>query len=223
MKPLDVSVVIIARNEQSSIDSAIRSAIEAGAVEVIVCDGGSQDQTIARATSAGATKVIRSVPGRGIQLNAGAMFAKGEFVLFLHADNQLGEHCLQQICDCGDVVWGAFRQDIDAKGRKYRWLEKGNALRVRWFKMAFGDQAIFVNRSAFKKNGGFDEIPLMEDLEFSRRMREIATPVLLPGPVRISPRRWQQHGVIRQTLHNWSLQLAHKLGVPSSRLANWYR
>ncbi|TWT84006.1 Glucosyl-3-phosphoglycerate synthase [Planctomycetes bacterium CA13] len=223
MKPSDISVVIPTWNEETTIEGSIRSAIEAGAVEVIVCDGGSNDNTIARATEAGASAIIRSVPGRGVQLNAGAMFAKRDFVLFLHADNRLSHDCLRQICDSPDVVWGAFKQQIEAKGFVYRWLEKGNATRVKWRNMAFGDQAIFVERSTYKKHGGFEEIPLMEDVAFSRQMRKVAKPRLLAGPVIISARRWQRRGVIRQTLRNWYLQFAYAVGVPPRRLAKWYR
>jgi hypothetical protein len=89
--------------------------------------------------------------------------------------------------------------------------------------MPFGDQAIFVRRDVFKKQGGFAEIPLMEDVELSRSLRRIARPLLLPGKVTISPRRWQRRGVIRQTMQNWSIQLSYALGTPAERLRKRYR
>ncbi|QDT09493.1 TIGR04283 family arsenosugar biosynthesis glycosyltransferase [Planctomycetes bacterium K23_9] len=223
MNPSDISVVIPALNEQDSIGACIQSAFAAGATEVIVADGGSQDATATRATEAGATKVIRSLPGRGTQLNSGATFASKEYVLFLHADNRLSENCLQQICLCTDVVWGAFGQSIDSDRFVFRLLEKGNALRVKWRGLPFGDQAIFVRRSTYKQQGGFDEIPLMEDVQFSKLMRRIAKPTFLPGPITISARRWQKTGVVRQTLRNWKIQLAHRCGVSPQRLRKWYR
>lgn len=223
MKPSDISVVIPAINEESSIAAAIRSAREAGADDVIVSDGGSNDGTAQVAGASGATKVIRSLPGRGIQLNSGAVFAEKTFVLFLHADNRLDASCLQQICDQPDLVWGAFRQRIESPRPAFRAIEWGNAMRVRYRRMPFGDQAIFVRRDIYKEQGGFAEVPLMEDVDFSKRMRQIARPHLLAGPVLISPRRWQQTGVYRQTLRNWSIQIAYAMGASPENLKKRYR
>ena len=124
MTPADISVVIPTINEENSIGIAIESALRAGAVDVIVADGGSTDRTADCAATAGATKVIRSLPGRGIQLNSGAVFAEKGIVLFLHADSRLAANCLQQICDHGDIVWGAFRQRIDSPQSVFRWIEE---------------------------------------------------------------------------------------------------
>ncbi|EMI22010.1 glycosyl transferase, group 2 family protein [Rhodopirellula maiorica SM1] len=223
MNPSDISVVIPTLNEAATIENAVRSAIDAGATEIIVCDGGSEDQTTDVAADAGASKIIRSISGRGIQLNAGAVFASREVVLFLHADSLLGESCLQQICDVPDLVWGAFEQHIAHPRSAYRLIEKGNAARVRFRGMAFGDQAIFVRRETYKKVGGFEEIELMEDVAFSRTMRAIAKPVLLPGPVTISARRWEQRGIVMQTLRNWNLQCRYRLGASPRQLAKRYR
>ncbi|TWU43228.1 Glycosyl transferase family 2 [Novipirellula aureliae] len=223
MKPSQISVVIPTLNEESVVADAVRSAIEAGATEVIVSDGGSRDQTIPNATAAGASKIIRSLPGRGIQLNAGAVFASHEVVLFLHADCRLSEASLLQICESSEVVWGAFVQQIEAKGLGYRLLEKGNAMRVKYRWLPFGDQAIFVRRATYKEQGGFEEISLMEDLAFSKWMRKIAKPVLLPGPVSMSPRHWEKRGIVRQTAFNLWLQLSYACGVSPDRLAKRYR
>jgi hypothetical protein len=130
---------------------------------------------------------------------------------------------LHQICEQDDVIWGAFRQRIPNKRRVYRWLETGNAWRVRMRSMPFGDQAVFVDRRLFHRQGGFDEIPLMEDVALSRKLRRIARPILLPGPVTIDPRRWERNGVVTQTLRNWSIQTAYHCGVSPERLAKWYR
>ncbi|MCG8652953.1 MAG: TIGR04283 family arsenosugar biosynthesis glycosyltransferase [Pirellulales bacterium] len=223
MTPADISVVIPAINEEASIAASVESALLAGAGEVIVCDGGSTDQTHARARQAGAAKIVQSLPGRGIQLNAGAMFAEGRFVLFLHADNRLGQACLQQICEHSEAKWGAFRQRIDSPRWIFRAIERGNTLRVQWRRMPFGDQAIFVQRELWKQQRGYAEIPLMEDVEFSKRLRKIAKPLLLDGPVTISARRWQKRGVLRQTLLNWSLQIAYFFGADPENLVRRYR
>ncbi|MFK8110945.1 MAG: TIGR04283 family arsenosugar biosynthesis glycosyltransferase [Rubripirellula sp.] len=222
MTPTDISVVIPVLNEEDEIAMAIESAFAAGAREVIVVDGGSQDRSVRIATESRATKIVRSIPGRGIQLNSGAFVAESEFVLFLHADNRLSESCLKQILQHPDCTWGAFRQRIDSNRLIFRFIEWGNSLRVTWSQKPFGDQAIFVRRSVFKREGGFAEIPLMEDVEFSKRMGKVAKPLLLDGPLSISSRRWQKHGVIRQTLRNWSLQIQFAFGASPEKLKRRY-
>lgn len=222
LKPSDVSVIIPVLNEQHCIADAIRSAHRAGAGEVIVSDGGSTDDTQIAATSAGATKWVRSFPGRGTQLAGGLSIAQKDIVLFLHADNELDQTCLTQICQLDSFVWGAFRQRIDSDRRVYRMIEAGNAARVRWKSMAFGDQAIFADRKTLLNHGGVAEIPLMEDVEMSGRLRRLGKPVLLDGPVRISSRRWEQTGVVRQTLRNWWLQCRYAAGASPSDLAKRY-
>ncbi len=222
MTPADISIVIPAINEQDAIATSIESAIAAGATEIIVSDGGSRDDTVANAKAAGATKLVASLPGRGIQLNAGAFVAQREYLLFLHADNVLAADCLQQICD-EEAEWGAFRQRIDADGFRYRMLEWGNALRVTWRGVPFGDQAIFVRRALYKQQGGFPEIPLMEDVALSKTLRKVAKPKLLDGPVTISARRWQTKGVVRQTLLNWRLQIAYACGASPESLKKRYK
>lgn len=222
MTPADVSVVIPAINEECTVAGAIASALQAGAGEVIVADGGSNDRTREIASQSGASKIVRSLPGRGIQLNSGSLLADREILLFLHADNRLGVDCLEQICHSTDVTWGAFRQRIDASETIFRLIESGNAMRVAYLKKPFGDQAMFVRRDLFKQQGGFAEIPLMEDVELSIRLRAIAKPRLLDGPVSISARRWQQKGPVGQTLLNWSIQFAYWLGVPAEKLKQRY-
>lgn len=222
MTPADVSVIIPTWNEESAITRAIRSALDADAGEIIVCDGGSSDGTLEAASQAGATKVIQCSAGRGTQLSAGANSASRKIVLFLHADARLGKESLQQICDLGeDLKWGAFQQSIQHTSVLYRLVEFGNSLRVKWRRMPFGDQGIFVRRDLLMEAGGVAEIPLMEDVDLSRRLGKIAKPVLLPGPIEVDSRRWQKRGLVRQTLRNWSIQFAYKLGVSPERLKTW--
>lgn len=226
MTPDDISVVIPAVNEAQRISRAIRSARDAGAKEVIVCDGGSDDPTAEVARRAGAL-LCESEPGRGPQLRAGAMQATKTVLLFLHADNALDQGCLQQICVAAEInteqqLWGGFRQRIDGEHFLYRCLEHGNAARIRYRGMPFGDQAMFVSKSAYEQVGGFEAIPLMEDVNLSRALRQLSWPILLEGPVHVAARRWQQRGVVRQTARNWWIQVAHHLGVKEQRLSKWY-
>lgn len=219
-----VSVVIPTLNEAPRIAESIRRAWVAGANEVIVCDGGSRDDT-AEIAQQQSCRFVETAQGRAVQQNAGARLATGDVLLFLHADNWLEAGAIDQVrrllagrkCICG-----AFEQRIDAPGRVFRWLERGDALRMRFFGLAYGDQGIFVRREAFDAVGRFPEIPLMEDVRLMRKLRRRGRPVLLPGPIHVSPRRWQEHGVLRQTLRNWSLLLAEKCGVPPQRLARHY-
>ena len=219
-----ISIIVPALNEAASIAAAVESASASRPHEILVVDGGSTDETPALAQEAGAT-VLGAMRGRGIQQNAGAGHATGDVLLFLHADTHLAaDGCRQIEAALRDprVLCGAFRQHIDAGQRRYRLLERGNAWRVRWLGLPYGDQGIFVRRSTFDQLGGFPEVPFMEDWLLMRRLRRLAWPVLLPGPLHVSARRWQRHGVLRQTLRNWCLTAAATAGVSPQRLARFY-
>ncbi|HZN36228.1 MAG TPA: TIGR04283 family arsenosugar biosynthesis glycosyltransferase [Pirellulaceae bacterium] len=221
---LRLSVVIPALNEAPLVGRAVSSAWEAGADEVLVADGGSSDGT-PRAAACSA-QVIAAPRGRAAQQNAAARLASGDVLLFLHADNWLAPDAGRQIraaLAAGPATHGALWQRIEAAGWCYRWLERGNAARVRWCGVPYGDQAIFIRRAVFEAAGGWPEAPLLEDVILMRRLRRASWPLLLPGPVFVSPRRWQRHGVIRQTLRNWRLLAAFALGASPERLAAQYR
>ncbi len=220
-----LSIVIPTLNEASGIEHTVLRALELRPIEVVVADGQSQDRTGELARLAGAV-VVSSERGRGQQLNAGARGATGDVLLFLHADCWLEPQAVEQLETVfrdDQVIGGAFRQRIDHDRPIFRWLERGNAARVRWRHMAYGDQGIFVRRSAFEAVGGFAEVRLMEDVllmrEFCRRRWRIE---LLPGPIHVDPRRWLKHGVVRQTLRNWTLLAGLKLGISPDRLAEYY-
>ncbi|MGI8978542.1 MAG: TIGR04283 family arsenosugar biosynthesis glycosyltransferase [Pirellulaceae bacterium] len=220
-----ISVIIPALNEAANIVRAVTSAQASGAEEVIVADGGSGDETCMLAELSGA-KVVLAPRGRAVQQNAGARVASGDVLLFLHADNWLGEDAITQVRSAANrrknKLCGAFQQKIEAFPFIYRLLERGNAERVRWFGLPYGDQAIFVTRELFDRVGGFPEEPFLEDVLLMQRLRRLSWPLLLPGPVHVSPRRWEQRGVLRQTLRNWAILTAFSLGASTQRLAAWY-
>ena len=222
---MNISIIIPALNEEPNIAAAVDRAWQTRPAEVIVVDGGSRDSTISLAHGAGAD-VIECLPGRARQQNAGARRATGDVLLFLHADTWLAPEGLAQIeAALADerVLCGAFIQRIDAEERLYRWLERGNAWRALRRGLPYGDQGIFTRRSVFLEQGGFPDLQLMEDVMFMRQLRRRTRPVLLPGPLHVSARRWQRHGVIRQTACNWLLLAAARLGVHPDRLARFYK
>jgi len=219
-----ISVVIPAINEAPSIERAVESSQKAGFDEVIVADGGSEDETPRLASRCGAS-VVHGPRGRADQQNLGAQHATGDVLLFLHADNWLAPAVGPQLRDClsePKVLGGAFEQRIEATGLLFRLLERGNAARVHWRGLAYGDQALFMRRETFDQLGGFPSVKLMEDVLLMRAFRKLGRAQLLPGPVYVHPRRWQQRGVVRQTLCNWSLFCGEKLGVSPDRLAKYY-
>lgn len=220
-----VSVVIPTFNEAAIIALAVAHAQALGPYEVIVADGGSQDATAELAQAAGA-KVIAAPRGRASQQNAGAQKAEGDVLLFLHADTRLASDGLAQIAAALEnprIDCGAFRQRVEADGYLYRLLERGNAWRAAHRGLPYGDQGIFVRRELFEAAGGFPELTLMEDVFLMRRLRRRTRPVVLPGPLYVSARRWQRRGIVCQTLLNWSLLAAARLGVHPDRLARFYK
>jgi rSAM/selenodomain-associated transferase 2 len=219
----DIGVIIPTLNESAHIASTIQSTLGAG--QVIVVDGGSSDQTVSIAGAFSRVQVVHAPLGRGTQLAAGADVCDREIFLFLHADCQLPQDALTDVVEAINAgeIWGAFHQRISARGIGYRLLERGNALRVRCFGIPFGDQAIFTRRDAYQAAGGFERVPLMEDVRLSRRLRAIAWPLLLKRSVTLDARRWQRRGILGQTWLNWRVQFLHRMGVPVERLAEIYR
>jgi len=219
-----VSIIIPAWNEAERIVAAVARAMATGALEVIVVDGGSDDGTLELAGKEPCL-ALSGPRGRAVQQNLGARHARGDVLLFLHADTWLEPAAVRQIvaaCQDPGVVAGAFRQRIEAAGGIYRLLEWGNALRAARRGLPYGDQGIFIRRATFEALGGFPEVCLMEDLLLMKQLRRQSKPVLLPGPLHVDARRWQRHGVLRQTVRNGLLLTAARLGVHPDRLARFY-
>lgn len=215
-----LSVVIPTLNEEKRIFETVRSVRDQA--EVLVVDGGSEDATVDAAGRAGA-RVILSPRGRGVQLDRGAREARGDWIVFLHADTRL-EHGwdLALLSLDPDVLGGAFRLAVDSPRRAYRVIEAGVALRCRLFRLPFGDQAIFVRRASYGMVGGFPPFPLMEDVVFSQRLAR-AGRMAFPRPRAFtSARRWEEGGVIATTVRNLGLQALFACGLPPERLARYY-
>lgn len=222
---MKISVIIPVINEAEQIQQSVSRAWQAGADEVVVVDGGSTDATAELAEGLDCT-LERSPSGRAIQLNRGAAFATGEVLLFLHADNWLVADACDQIRELfatSERQFGGFRQKIQNQKSAFRWIESGNAVRLFRLGLIYGDQAMFVKRELFEKLGGFPEIELMEDFEFSRSLRAFGKPALLDGPTYVSARRWERFGWFRQTALNWCLSLAYRFGASPAWIAQRYR
>ncbi|MCA8997528.1 MAG: TIGR04283 family arsenosugar biosynthesis glycosyltransferase [Planctomycetaceae bacterium] len=218
-----ISVIIPVLNEEEHIADVIAATRRAGECEIIVCDGGSTDQTIIRANDA--DLVLQTKPGRAAQMNAGAAEATGRVLLFLHADCRLSEGFHQAILSAltdPKVVGGCFQQSIDNKRPIYRGIEWGNAQRVHWLGWIYGDQGLFIKRELFAKLHGFPPVPLMEDLYLSKQLHRHGRLTVLPGPLMVDARRWEKTGPIRLTLRNWSFIVLAHLGVSLDQLASCY-
>lgn len=219
-----VSVVIPVLNEADAIARTLMQVRQAGACQSIVVDGGSNDETVTIARLY-ADMVISSPRGRARQMNAGAHVAEGEVLLFLHADTTLPQEFLQvlsHVFNDQQIVGGRFDVRLDAEGWPFRMIETMMNLRSRVTKIATGDQAIFVRREVFHKIGGYPDIALMEDLEFSHKLKREGKIACLRERVTTSARRWQRDGVAKTILRMWSLRLCHFLGVPPERLRTFY-
>lgn len=220
-----ISVIIPVLNEAIAIRSVLLKVAEAKNVEVIIADGGSQDETVAIAQSLG-VKVIITIPGRANQMNAGAAVATGTILLFLHADTYLPnnfESLIFSALEDSRTIAGAFELQIDAELRGLRLIEKMVNWRSRVLKMPYGDQAIFIKTTVFHEIGGFPNLPIMEDFKLMRQLKRRGRIAILPAAVLTSGRRWQKLGVIKTTLINQLIILGYFFGVPPSQLVRWYR
>ncbi|GBE95604.1 TIGR04283 family arsenosugar biosynthesis glycosyltransferase [Nostoc cycadae] len=220
-----VSIIIPTLNEAKNIPGAIASTQSSTNIEVIVVDGGSSDDTIAIAQSLGA-KVISSSPGRAVQMNAGAVVASGEVLLFLHADTRLPvgfDAMIRTALQQPGIVAGAFNLQIDHPGLGLRLVELGVKWRSHLMQMPYGDQAIFLTQQVFQQINGFPELPIMEDFELIRRLKSTGSIVIINTPVMTSARRWVKKGIIQTTLLNQIIIIAYLFGVSPVRIHSWYR
>jgi len=222
-----ISVVIPALDEAAGIGAVLASlqAMRARGADVIVVDGGSGDATVAIVEPL-ADAVIGAPCGRARQMNAGAAVARGNVLLFLHADTRLPADADLQIragLESGERVWGRFDVRIDGRARILRVVATLMNLRSRLSGIASGDQAMFMTRAAFDAAGGFPDQELMEDIELSRRLLRLSRPLCLAGPARTSGRRWETRGVWRTIYLMWRLRWLYARGESPARLAEWYR
>jgi len=225
MKPA-LSIVMPALNEAAGIEATLHALqpLRARSVEIVLADGGSSDGTAERAAP-WVDVVTTSARGRAVQMNTGAVHARADVLLFLHADTRLpllaDASVLQALA--GGACWGRFDVHIEGRSGMLRVVAALMNLRSRWSGIATGDQAIFVTREAFDRVGGFPVQPLMEDIEISRRLKRLGRPACLRDHVTTSGRRWEQRGVWRTIVLMWRLRWGYWRGESPERLAEEYR
>lgn len=218
-----ISVIVPVYNEQQTIKGAVDQLLGSGGdIEVIVADGNG-DSTISLLEENPRLKLCAAPKGRAGQMNAGAALAAGETLLFLHADTRLPEGAFEQIAQSG-AVFGAFDLRIDSPRLVFRVIERAASWRTRLTQIPYGDQAVFVRRELFEQAGGFDAVPIMEDVMLAQKIKRLGfKPRIFKTPVLTSARRWEKEGIVYGTLRNWLLICAYFMGVHPAKLARWYK
>jgi rSAM/selenodomain-associated transferase 2 len=232
MPSANISIIIPALNEAANIVATLTplQPMRARGVEVIVVDGASADETVARATPLCDQVIVcdMSQRGRARQMNAGARAARGEIFLFLHADTLLpadADEWVEKAISTGRV-WGRFQIAISGAHYMFPIIASFMNRRSNWTGIVTGDHGIFVTREAFEAVDGFPDQPLMEDIEFSKRMMTkfgIQSMIFVHGAtITTSGRRWEKHGVWRTILLMWRLRLQYFYGADPERLYRQY-
>lgn len=220
-----ISVIIPTLNEALSLPATLSSVAGGEDTEVIVVDGGSEDDTVAIAASHG-VRVVRGPRGKAAQMNLGSALARGRVLLFLHADTLLPgqwKSLAAEELERTGVVAGAFSLRIGGSGRMVRLIERLANFRSRALQMPYGDQALLVKTALFRRLGGFPDVAIMEDFELVRRLKRLGRISTLAAPVQTSARRWEEYGVLRTTITNQTIILLYLAGVSSRRLELWYK
>lgn len=226
MGPVDslrLTIIVPTLDEEEELAANLPGAL-AAADEVVVSDGGSRDATISIAEALGA-RVVTGLAGRGGQLNRGAAIARGEGLLFLHADTRLppgGANAVRAALAAG-YEGGGFLLQYDVDRPVFRLMRTLIALRTRLSGLPLGDQGQFVRATVFAELEGFRDWPILEDLDFARRLRRRGRSTVLPATVTTSARRYVQRGLARTAVTNWLIWSLFWAGISPERLARLYR
>ncbi len=222
----DLSIIVPVLDEAETIETRLDALapLRAAGAEIVLVDGGSDDGTLERARRL-VDIAILSPRGRARQMNAGVAVARGETLLFLHADTMPPPDALALIREAlaeEGRAWGRFDVRILGAHPLLPVVAALMNLRSRWTGIATGDQAMFAKRVAFARVGGFPDIPLMEDIALSRALKRLSPPACLRAKVSTSGRRWDRNGFWRTALLMWRLRLAYFLGADPEDLARAY-
>lgn len=232
---LNLSIIVPLLNEADNLSELIAHIVrlDPAPQQVILVDGGSVDGSVAIAKSvlknAEITQsaidwhIIESTVGRAQQMNAGAMLATGDVLLFLHADTELPADAINNVQQAiAQYDWGRFDVRLDSREPLLKIVGLMINQRSRLMSIATGDQAIFIKKSVFEQIGGYPDQPLMEDIELCKRLKKIARPACLKSKVITSARRWQQHGTWRTIFLMWHLRFDYWRGVSPDVLKQRY-
>ena len=227
---LPISVIIPTLDEERTIIATLAHTASLGFDEVIVADGGSLDQTPAlvesyRRLTQVNLQLVTAPCGRARQMNEGAKVSHGEILLFLHADTQLPDNAKTMIDTAlanHQTVGGWFDVRFDRPSKWGSVISRMMNWRSRLSGIATGDQALFVRRHVFEQIGGFTDMPLMEDIDFSGRLKRRGVTAPLTATVTTSFRRWERDGPLRTILLMWALRFLYWIGVSPHHLKNYY-
>ena len=220
---MELSVIIPTLNEAETL-AATLEAVPPGA-ELIVSDGGSADDSVSIAERHGA-RVVTGERGRALQMNRGAQAAAGDVLLFVHADCVLGPDTRDEVVHAledSQTVGGAFTLRIRDASWGLKLIALTSNFRARHLGTPYGDQGLFVRKSAFDQVGGYPELPFMEDVALVRELGKMGKLVQLNAPITTGRRHWQKLGLLATTLLNWSMVSLYTIGVPAETLAPYYR
>jgi rSAM/selenodomain-associated transferase 2 len=232
---MPISVIIPTLNEERTIMTTLAHTAALGFDELIVVDGGSLDQTPvlvesyrrrAQSPAQSPVRLVTAPGGRARQMNEGAKASGGEILLFLHADTQLpgdAKTIIDTTLADQRMVGGRFDVRFDRPSMWGTIISRMMNWRSRLSGIATGDQALFVRRPVFEQMGGFADMPLMEDIEFSRRLKRVGATAALTATVTTSFRRWERHGPLRTILLMWALRFLYWIGISPSHLLEWYK
>lgn len=222
--PLKVSVIIPTYNESTVLSETLTRMQQHHPFEIIIGDGGSEDDTVTIARRHGVS-VVPGMRGRAAQMNAAAGEAQGDLLLFLHADSYVDLRGYQKMIETmasRPYLGGAFSLQIDSPLPALKRISRWANWRSRYLNLVYGDQGIFVRREAFHKLQGFSSLPICEDLDFFRRLKKRGPVVLLKEKVFTSPRRWLAEGIGFTTLRNIAIVSLFIIGFSPATLSRWY-
>ncbi len=226
---MTISVIMPTFQEETTLARTLAHTSALHFDEIIIVDGGSTDRTVAMIEAFCArvpcARLINAPRGRARQMNAGVNASRGEVLLFLHADTQLpltARAAIERALADPQAAGGRFDVQFDYVSRWSRVISTLMNRRSRWSGIATGDQALFVRRAVFERVGGFAEIPLMEDIELTRRLKQTGSVVALRETATTSFRRWERQGPLRTILLMWTLRCLYWFGVDPGRLSRWY-
>lgn len=219
-----ISVIIPILNEAKILERSLsKLGQQLQRHQLIIVDGGSTDGSLCIAKKFG--QILSSSQGRARQMNAGAAVATGDILLFLHADVWLESGAIRGVeaAITTGYVGGAFKQRIEGGHILYRLIERAANFRAQRLQLFYGDGGIFISKHHFYQIGGFPNVPILEEMEFSRKLQYLGKTTLVEPGIHISSRRWKKNGIVRTTALNWFITALYSLGVSPTRLARLYR